>query len=419
MLSVKMSLDVTPAEALIGYESIVDATMPRRTMWVMSAACGVTVANAYYNQPLLSDFAATFGATAAAAAGVATAAQLGYGTGMFFLVPLGDLVERRRLILILTWTCAALLIGMATAPTLPALIFFQLLVGAAALGSQIIIPFAIDLTPPNRRGDTVGTLMAGLLCGILLARTASGYLGDHFGWRTTYWIAAVAMVVDAFVLRAELPHRPPVLRMGYGRLLHSMVDLLKSHPPLWTASIVGALSFAGFTGFWTTLSFLMKDRFHAGAGEAGMFGIVGVVGALAAPLAGKLSDRRGPPFTVTLSLAASAVAFLVMGWQVNVPGLIVGVLLMDLGVQSIQVACQSEVVTLIPEARSRLNTIYMVTRFAGAAAGSAAGALAWTHYRWPGVCGTAIAMLAVAMVIHLVSGKNISSAPIPDDVVLE
>ncbi len=400
-----MSLDVTPAEALLGYASVVDAPITRRTLWVMSAACGVTVANAYYNQPLLSDFATAFGASDAAAAGVATAAQLGYGTGMFFLVPLGDLVDRRRLILTLTWACAALLIGMATAPTLATLIGFQLLVGAACLGSQIIIPFAIDLTPPQRRGDTVGTLMAGLLCGILLARTAAGYLGDHVGWRAVYVVAAVAMVVDAVVLRVELPRRPPVLRMPYPKLLHSMIDLLKSHPPLWTASVVGALSFAGFTAFWTSLSFLMRARFHAGASEAGLFGIVGVVGALAAPLAGRLSDRKGPPFTVTLSLAASAAAYLLMAWQVNVVGLIAGVLLMDLGVQSIQVAEQSLVMALDPGARSRINTLYMVARFVGGAGGSVLGAAAWSRFGWTGVCAVAVAMVAVAVVAHLVGPR--------------
>jgi predicted MFS family arabinose efflux permease len=400
-----MSLDLTPAEALLGYETAVEAPISRRTLWVMSAACGATVANAYYNQPLLSDFATGFGATATAAGAVATAAQLGYGTGIFFLVPLGDLVERRRLILILAWACAALLVGMAAAPSLVVLIGFQLLVGMASVGSQILIPLAIDMTPPQRRGDTVGTLMAGLLCGILLARTVAGYLGDHVGWRYTYGLAAGAMVADGVMLWAELPHRPPVLRMAYPRLLHSMLDLLRDHPPLWTASIVGALSFGGFTAFWTALSFLMKAKFHAGASEAGLFGVVGVVGALAAPLAGKLSDRRGPPFTVTLSLIASAAAYLVMAWQVNVPGLIVGVLLMDLGVQSIQVAEQTLVMALAPDARSRINTLYMVARFIGGAAGSVMGAAAWQRFGWAGVCGVAIVMVAVGIVVHIVGPR--------------
>ena len=407
-----MSLDLTPAEALIGVEPLpTDGPLARRTLWVMSAACGVTVANTYYNQPLLNEFAAYFAAKPERAAIVATAAQVGYGTGLFFLVPLGDLVERRRLILILTWTCSALLVAMAAAPTLNLLIAAQLLVGAAAVGSQILIPLGIDLTPIERRGDTVGSLMAGLLCGILLARTAAGFLGEAAGWRATYAVAAGAMLVNGFVLWAELPQRPPVLRMRYGPLLHSMLHLLRTQRPLWTASLVSALSFAGFTAFWTTLSFLMRDRFNRGAGEAGLFGVVGVAGALAAPLAGRLSDRRGPAFTVTLSLAASAAAFAVMWRWVNIPGLIVGVLLMDLGVQSIQVAEQSLVMALVPAARSRINTLYMVARFMGGAGGSVLGAAAWTRAGWPAVCGVSIGMVAVAWAVHLVGSRQGVSFP--------
>jgi predicted MFS family arabinose efflux permease len=400
-----MSSDLTPAEALTGSDVVPDRPLSRRTLWVMSAACGVTVANTYYNQPLLSDFARAFAAPAAHAAAVATAAQVGYGTGMFFLVPLGDLVERRKLILILSWTCSALLVAMAVAPTLNLLIGAQLLVGAAACGSQILIPLGIDLTPIERRGDTVGNLMAGVLCGILLARTAAGLLGDLAGWRVTYAVAAVAMLFNGFVLLVELPTRPPTLRLGYGPLLHSMLHLLRTQRPLWTASLVSALSFAGFTAFWTTLSFLMKEHFHRGASEAGMFGIVGVVGALAAPLAGRLSDRRGPAFTVTLSLAASAVAFAVMWRWVNIPGLVVGVLLMDLGVQSIQVAEQSLVMALVPGARSRINTVYMVARFMGGAGGSLVGAAAWTRFGWTGVCGGAVAMVVLAWALHAVGPR--------------
>ena len=396
-----MSLDVTPTAAVIDYESLpVDPPLARSTLWVMSAACGVTVSNIYANQPLLNDFAAAFGAKATAAAAVATAAQVGYGTGILFLVPLGDLVERRRLVLVLTWTCAVLLVGMACAPTLAVLIGLQLLVGVSAVSSQILIPLGIDLTPPHRRGDTVGSLMAGLLAGILLARTAAGFLGDTVGWRFTYAVLAVAMGGLGFVLLAHLPHRRPSLRMPYPRLMRSLLELSRAHPPLWTASAVSGLSFAGFTAFWTTLSFLMHDHFGRGATEAGLFGVVGLAGAAAAPLAGRLSDARGPAFTVAVSLAASGVAFAVMGVHVTIASLIVGVLLMDLGVQSIQVAEQSLVMALDPSARSRINTVYMVVRFVGGAGGSVLGAAAWTRFGWAGVCVVCGVMVAVAAVIH-------------------
>ncbi|MDB5295741.1 MAG: transporter, partial [Phycisphaerales bacterium] len=307
-----------------------------RTLWVMSVACGVVVANVYYNQPLLGDLARAFGATPARAGLVATAAQVGYGVGLFFFVPLGDLVERRRLVLALVWACIALLAATAAAPTLPLLAVCHLLVGATAVGAQVLIPLAVDLSPPAARGRTVGALMAGLLCGVLLARTVAGFVADHAGWRAVYALAVAAMLVLAAVLHRSLPHHPPTLRSSYLRLLRSMVGLLRAHPPLWAASAVSGLSFAGFAAFWTTLSFLMADRFGLGASEAGLFGLVGVAGALAAPLAGRVSDRRGPAFAVSVALAASAAAFGLMWAWVAIPGLVAGVLLMDLGVQSIQ-----------------------------------------------------------------------------------
>ena len=402
-----MSLDVTEAEVLLASPGVAaTAELPRATLWIMAAACGAAVANCYYNQPLLSDFAAYFHAAPATAALVATAAQVGYGIGMFFFVPLGDLVERRRLVLVLIAACTAVLVGMATARSLSVLIGCQLLVGATACTSQILIPLGIDLTPPHRRGDTVGTLMAGLLCGILLARTAAGFLGDAVGWRVTYAAAAGLMLVTGFVLMGSLPHRRPTLSMPYGRLLMSMLHLLRTQPRLWTASLVSALSFAGFTAFWTTLSFLMVSHFHRGAAETGLFGIVGVAGAMGSPLAGRLSDRRGPAFTVLLSLILSAAAFVIMWGWVSIAGLILGVLLMDLGVQSIQVAEQSAVMALVPEARSRINTLYMVARFTGGAAGSAAGAAAWTHFGWGGVCGMSLALLVLAVGFNFIEQQQ-------------
>jgi predicted MFS family arabinose efflux permease len=391
--------------------------LSRRTLWVMSAACGVAVANGYYNQPLIGDFATYFSATPTQAGLVATAAQVGYGLGVLFFVPLGDLVERRRLVLALVWACAVLLAATAVAPSLPLLIASQLLVGATAVSAQVLIPLAVDLSRPRDRGRTIGLLMAGLLCGILLARTVAGLVAHTVdqigsggaivagmpvpaGWRAVFVMGVLLMVVLAVLLRATLPHRPPTLRLSYGRLLHSLAGLLRSHPPLWTASAVSGLSFAAFTAFWTTLSFLMASRFGGGAYEAGMFGVVGVAGALAAPAAGRLSDRRGPAFTVAISLLATTAAFgLMWGWT-TIPGLIVGVLLMDLGVQSIQVAEQSLVMALDPDARSRLNTVYMVARFVGGAGGSAAGAAAWSVAGWPGVCGLSVALLAAAAVVH-------------------
>jgi predicted MFS family arabinose efflux permease len=248
--------------------------------------------------------------------------------------------------------------------------------------------------------------MGGLLCGVLLARVFAGLIADRWGWRALYSIAAILMLALGIALAACLPRHPPVVRMSYGRLMRSLGALLREHPALRNASWVSALSFAAFSAFWTTLSFLLASRFHQGASAAGMFGIVGIIGAAAAPWAGRLSDRKGFGFTITLSLALIVLAFVTMELWVAIWALIIGVLFMDLGVQSVQVAAQAQVISLAPDARSRLNTLYMVARFTGGATGSALGALAWTRWQWPGVCIFCLALTLLAWFIHAPSPRR-------------
>lgn len=368
----------------------------------MAFACAACVANIYYNQPLLGDFAQQFGATSLQASWIATAAQAGYGAGMLFFVPLGDLIERRRLILILISACAVLLAAIAAAPNLPLLILAHFFMSTAAVGAQVIIPLAIDLVPAQARGRTLGFLMGGVLSGILLARTVAGFVGDWLGWRVLYGSAAVIMIAFVFALRPRLPHRPPAVRMSYWRLMASLSHLVRTQPRLWTSAGISALSFASFMAFWTTLSFLMSEHFHLGASETGLFGLVGLAGALCAPHAGRLSDWKGSAFTVMLALGASLAGFLLMWSWLSIAGLAVGVFLMDLGVQSIQVAEQSKALSLVPEAKSRINTIYMVVRFIGGALGSLAGSAAWTHWGWSGVCLFTIALTIIATILHFI-----------------
>ena len=397
--------------------------LSRNLVWLMAVACGVSVANAYYNQPLLGTFSTYFQAPHWEAGLTATAAQVGYGAGIFFFLPLGDLVERRALTVGLVFACAACLVGMAASPNLPLLITTQLLVGITCISPQILIPLGVEMVPAETRGKLVGALMSGLLAGVLLARTVAGFVADRFGWRALYLGAAVSMVVLGVCLRRSLPHRPATTTASYGRLMHSLLELFRTQPVLRRASYVSALSFAAFTAFWATLSFLLEARFHQGASAAGLFGIVGLAGAAGAPLAGRLTDSRGPGYAIALALGCTAAAFVLMGTWVAIPGLVAGVFLMDLGVQSIQVAAQASVISLLPEARSRLNTLYMVTRFAGGAAGSALGVLAWTWAGWPGLCVFCLGLTAAALVIHHrrppenVRGVAAEPAPAPETVI--
>lgn len=376
----------------------------------MSIACGVCAANICYNQPLLGDFAVYFHATAAQVGWVSMAAQIGYGLGLVFFLPLGDIIERRKIVFALLYSCAALLALTAAAPTLGLLILSHLLVGATSMGAQILIPLAVELSPSDRRGHTVGVMMTGLLGGLLLARTLAGVIGEHFGWRAMFGLATAMTLALSVLLRGRLPHRPPTVQLGYRLLMTSLWDLWKSQPRMWRPTIIGALSFGSFTAFWTSLAFLMAEHFHRGATETGLFGIVGLAGALAAPQAGRLADKRGAAITVTLALAVILFAFAAMWFWVTIPVLIFGVLLMDVGVQTVQIAEHGKVLSLLPEARSRINTLYMGSRFIGGAAGSLVGAFAWSQSGWSAVCAGAVGLNVLALAIHWVVGRREKSA---------
>lgn len=408
-----MSLDITPAEAALA-RAVTTTELPDRILYIMAAACGACAANIFYNQPLLSAFSTHFHATSAQVSLVATAASVGYGIGMFFLVPLGDILERRRIILLLVAACAVLLVAAAFSPTLALLVFLQFLIGVTAMSAQLLIPLAVDLTPPARRGHTIGILMGGLLSGVLLARTLAGLIADHLSWQAVFLTAAGIMTTLYLALHRSLPHSPPAQRSSYPSLMRSLLALPRTTPALIPSCLITGFSFAGFIAFWTSLSFLMRDTFHRGATEAGLFGLVGLAGALAAPLAGKLSDRRSPNLTTTLALLLSLFAFALMYLWVSFPSLIAGVLLMDLGAQSVQVSEQSRVMALPPAtARNRLNTLYMVSRFTGGAAGAYLSALAYTHSQWPGVSLLALSLTAAALLTHLLRpSQQIDAAPI-------
>lgn len=375
--------------------------LPKALVWLMATSCTVAVANVYYNQPLLNQFAQYFHRNVPSAGLIATAAQVGYGVGLLLFVPLGDVLERRRVILWLSYACSVLLAIGASSPSFTVLILAQFLIGATAVNAQLLIPLAVEMSPPSRRGHVVGSLMGGLLTGLLLARTASGFVGDRFGWRAMFWIAAGLVFLSGIALQKMLPARAPSNSLTYPQLMGSLWDLAVSQRSLRVASTISAFSFAAFCAFWAVLSFFMQDRHQQGATQTGLFGLVGLAGALCAPLAGRLSDRKGAEFTITIALILSIAAFGWMWIDGSIPGLIVGVLLLDLGVQSTQVAAQSRVMAILPEARNRLNTVYMVSRFAGGAAGSAVGTFVYSRYGWNGTSLTGVCLLAIATLVHL------------------
>ncbi len=368
----------------------------------MFAASAVSVANIYYCQPLLSEIGHSFGAADRAIGYLPMWTQAGTALGMLAFVPLGDMFPRRKLIVLLCAASALTVATMALAPSLALVNAAGFAVGLTGIVAHLILPFAAKLAPPERRGHVVGTVLSGLLLGILLARVVSGFAGDLFGWRAMYWIAAGGMLTLSIALRYALPYDRPEPGLRYGELVRSIVHLARTQPVLREAAIIGGMLFGAFSSFWATLVFfLATPPYHYGPRVAGIIGIVGAVGVLFAPLAGRLTDRKGPAFTVALAILtsiASYAVFDVAGY--GLPGLVAGVILLDLGVQAGHVANQTRIYALIPEARSRLNTVYMVTYFLGGALGSALGAYGWSRWGWHGVCAAGAMQLAVALAVR-------------------
>jgi predicted MFS family arabinose efflux permease len=370
----------------------------RGLLLLLAVIAGVSVANIYYNQPLLDSFRESFPHSESWVGAVPAVTQLGYAAGMLLLAPLGDRFDRRLLILLqIAGICVALVVA-ASASSLTVLIGASLAIGVLATIAQQAVPFAAELAPPSGRGHAVGTVMSGLLLGILLARTAAGVIAEYFGWRAVFGASVVALLVLAVVIWLRLPKSRPTSALPYGKLMVSMWHLIVEHPGLREASLTGACMFAAFSIFWSVLALLLAGApFHLGPQAAGLFGIVGAAGALAAPLAGKFSDRRGPRTIISLSIALVAVSFVVFGLSgASIAGLVVGVIILDVGVQAAQISNQSRIYALSPEARSRVNTVYMVAYFIGGAAGSAVGAVVWSSFGWVGVSIAGLAFAGLA-----------------------
>ena len=366
----------------------------------MAITCGLVVANIYYNQPLLAAIGRTFRLSDSSASLVATATQVGYTLGMLFVVPLGDKLERKRMMLIMLLGAAACMGLAAVAPSFAVLAGASVLIGIFSAVPQLLVPMAAHLAPEESRGRVVGRVMSGLLIGILLSRALSGYVGLHLGWRAMFEIGAGLMLLLGALLAWKLPTDQPTFTGSYASLMKSLLTLTREQAPLRRAALIGASLFAAFSVFWTTLTFYLESpAFGYGSDVVGFFGLIGAFGALAAPLAGKMADTRGPAYTITSGIVLTLVAYAVLGLAgAYVAGLVVGVILLDVGVQATHISNQSMVFSLVPAARSRLNTVYMTAYFIGGSLGSIAGGLAWTHGGWPAVSLLGGALTAVALV---------------------
>ncbi|WP_042573148.1 MFS transporter [Rhodococcus sp. MEB064] len=380
-------------------------TIGRGLVLLLAVTCGVLVANLYYAQPLLHSIARSFDVDNATAGILVTTAQIGYAVGLAFLVPLGDMIERRRLIVTAAVVCAIADAAAVAAPAFSVLAAALILAGIGASAAMVIVPLSSALAAEEDRGRTVGTVMSGLLTGILLARTVSGFLSEVGGWRLVFAVAAVVIAILAAVLWRFVPVSTPVVTESYRGILVSILTLVRTGRELRLRMALGALLMASFSVMWTGLAFLLAaPPFSYGDAVIGLFGIAGVAGAAIAPVAGRMADRgRGRLATtlcLTVLLASWVPLYLGSGsgavWAVVV--LLVGIVALDLGTQGAHIANQNVVFVLDPPARNRLNTAYMVSYFAGGVVGSSAASLSWSMGGWTALCIAGAGMSAAALV---------------------
>lgn len=376
-------------------------SLSRGLTLLMATATGLTVASNYYAQPLLHTIAAEFGLSSGYAGLIVIAAQLSYGAGLFFLVPLGDLLEQRRLVVAMTLLSAVGLLLSWAAPSVGLLILGTSITGVFSVAAQVLVPMAASMAEPEHRGRVVGTLMSGLLLGILLARAVSGSLSAIAGWRSIYLLASVLMLISAIWLWQALPQRRESVGMDYPQLLASVLQLLVEEPVLRLRALLGMMSFCLFALFWTPLAFLLANEpYEFSDATIGLFGLVGAVGAFAASLGGRLADRGKGYLATLIGLAALLLAWIPLVWaEQSLIALLVGVVILDLAVQLVHVSNQNAVYALQPQARNRLNAGYITCYFIGGALGSILGS---QLYQWQGwsavvVSGISISLLALAV----------------------
>ncbi|MDH0304844.1 MULTISPECIES: MFS transporter [unclassified Pseudomonas] len=383
-------------------------TLGRALLLLMATATGLAVASNYYAQPLLHSIAQQFGLSTASAGTIVIAAQLSYGAGLLLLAPLGDLFEQRRLIVTMVLIATAGLVISACAPSLPWLILGTALTGLFSVVAQVLVPMAAALSPPEQRGRAVGTLMSGLLLGILLARTAAGFMAELGGWRSIYVLAAVLMAITALALYRSLPRHHSHAGLKYPALIGSVFRLFIEEPVLRLRSLLGLLAFSLFALFWTPLAFLLSEApYHYSDAVIGLFGLAGAVGALAANWAGRLADRGKGPLGTTVGLVALLVSWVPLALaQSSLVALLIGVLLLDLAVQLIHVSNQNAVIVLRPEARTRLNAGYITCYFIGGALGSLLGTQLFEVHGWNGIVIAGLLIGALALVVWALAERR-------------
>ena len=383
-----------------------------KQIYVMSAVAGINVANIYYNQPILNIIAQELHVSALAVGNLPTFSQIGYGLGLFFVSPLGDKMDRKKLLLLSHFLLGLSLIGLSLAENIYVLYALSLLVGLFAVSAQIVIPMAAAMSGKDK-GRVVGTIFSGLLTGILLARTLSGYITDWFGnWHVVFALSALLVFACMMTISKTLPRVEPNFSKSYASLLYSSLYQLKRFSLLRANALLITVLFGVFCSFWTTLTFkLSQAPFNFDSDIIGLFGVLAVAGALLAPYIGKIADKINPTFTKMLSVGMIVVSILLMKWfDSSLAAFIVATLLLDIGFQAVQINNLAQIYTLDESAHSRINTAYMSSMFLGGALGTFIGVYCWEHGGWELVTLQllALSVVSLAIIIYSALSKNSS-----------
>ncbi|MHA3596639.1 MFS transporter [Yersinia enterocolitica] len=368
-----------------------EKTLSGSKVLMLATGAGLSVASIYYSQPLLGVMGSDLHASVGVVGLVPPLTQIGYALGILLLAPLGDRHDRRIIILLKGILLTAALLFSGFVPGINALLVTSFVIGIAATMAQDIVPASATLVSAAQRGKTVGTVMTGLLLGILLSRVLSGFVAEYFGWRSLYMGAALSVIIITLVIWRSLPRVPATSALSYPALLASMSHLWLQFKDLRQAALSQGLLSVGFSAFWSTLAVMLQDTYHLGSAVAGAFGLAGAAGALAAPLAGSLADRRGPQVVTLIGASLATLSFAalfllpLLPFHLQIGLIVLSAIGFDFGVQATLVAHQTIIYSLEPAARSRLNALLFTCVFIGMAVGSALGSLMLEKMGWAGV----------------------------------
>ena len=377
--------------------------IPASLLWILAIISGVAVANLYYNQPLLNVMSEDLHVSEFTANLIPMTTQIGYALGLLFIIPLGDLYKRRNIIVVNFLLLALSLFSIACSPSIHFILAASLVTGVCSVMPQIFIPIASQFSRPENKARNVGMMVSGLLTGILGSRVVSGIVGEYWGWRTMYYIAAVLMIVCIFIVLRVLPEMPSNFKGTYRALMQSLFTLVRSNPTLRLVAVRAAFCFGSFLALWACLAFkLSGEPFHAGNNVIGMLGLCGVAGALTASVVGAYVRKFG-----VRKLNYIGCALIILAWgimlflQTTYIGFIVGIVIIDIGMQCVQISNQTCALSLVPQASNRVNTIFMTTYFIGGSVGTFLAGTFWHAFQWEGVIGVGIFLTAISLVLTI------------------